>query len=172
MNVEKARVHYLSQKDKPIVRNKDVLCFNYNNCDFYILEEDKNESPYLLYKDEHGEYWMFYNCAVTYERFDKVINNSVDEYQKEDYIEYCNYITENVRLAFDNIRKYVLDKINNNSFFNLVELSYLADNHPDLYEDALNSREIYRTNQKAYEEKQHKEYMEELTKKLMIKINF
>ena len=59
MNVEKARVHYLSMNDNPIVRNKPVFCFTYNGYNLYILEEDKNESAYLLYKDEYGEYWNF-----------------------------------------------------------------------------------------------------------------
>ena len=83
MNVEKARVHYLSMNDNPIVRNKPVLCFDYKGYNLYILEEEKNESTYLLYKDEYGEYWNFYNYSITYDRFDQVINNKLDKYNPD-----------------------------------------------------------------------------------------
>ena len=164
MNTEKARVHYLSMNDKPTVRNKDVFCFNYNGYNLYILEEDKNESAYLLYKDEYGEYWMFYNYAITYDKFDQVINNKLDISNREGYIEYCDKVVQKVKTIYDNLREGIIEKIKNECFFNHVELQYLADYHPELCDAALKSRTTYREKQRKYREQREQEYKEEISK--------
>lgn len=166
MNIEKARVHYLSMSDNSIVRNKDVLCFNYKGYNLYILEEDKKESAYLLYKDSYGEYWMFYNCAINYERFDLVLNDKLDIYNREGYINYCDNVIQKVRPIYDNLKESIIEKIKNNCFFNYVELQYLSDRHPELYEDAMKSRETYREKQREYKQQKEKEYQEEKSKKI------
>ena len=166
MNVEKARVHYLSMNDNPIVRNKPVLCFDYKGYNLYILEEEKNASTYLLYKDEYGEYWNFYNYSITYDRFDQVINNKLDKYNKEGYIEYCDNIVQKIKPIYDNLRESIIERIKNESFFNYVELQYLADRQPELYSDALRSRTAYREKLRKYREQRDQEYKEEISNKI------
>lgn len=59
MNIEKARVHYLSMNDNPIVRNKPVFCFDYKGYNLYILEEEKMKVHICYIKMNLGNIGIF-----------------------------------------------------------------------------------------------------------------
>ncbi len=145
IETKEAKVHYLSSNDNPIVRNKKITVINYDNYDFYILDEDKSSNgANLLFKGEDGEYWMFYNQYISFNRFNSLINDICkNEYEKDDCLRYCNYIKEKVKPIFDNYLESINTRLNYSGFFNYIELAYIEKNHPDLYENAKKSREQY-----------------------------
>lgn len=153
---EKAKVHYLSN-NKIVVRNKDVLSMTYNDFNIHILDEDKLDYPELLYKDQNGEYWLFYYGAISFERFNSLIEGTVSGYDKDRCINYCDYILEKVKPMFKDIKSNMKNKIDNRKYFNLVELSYLENNYSDLYSEALKSREEFLLRKKEEKEKQEQE---------------
>ncbi len=153
---EKAKVHYLSN-NKIVVRNKDVLSMIYNDFNIHILDEDKFDYPELLYKDQNGEYWMFYYGAISFERFNSLIEGTVSGYDKDRCISYCNYIVEKVKPMYEDINASMKNKIDNRKYFNLIELSYLEKNCSDLYPEALKSREEFLLKKKEEKEKQEQE---------------
>jgi hypothetical protein len=162
MNIEKAKVHYISTGQNHIARNKDVITLNYKDFDIYILDEEKLNYPCLLYKDQVGEYWMFYYASIAFERFNSLLNNECNEYDKESYTNYCDYILEKVRPIHDNLTGFFKEKIDNSKYFNCIELAYLEKYYPELYSDAQKSREQFL---KTKEEQRLKEECEEKERK-------
>lgn len=143
MKTEKAKVHYISSGQNHIVRNKDVVTLNYKDFDICILDEEKQDYPCLLYKDQIGEYWMFYYVSVSFERFISLLNNECNDYDKYSYTNYCDFVIEKVKPIYDNLPKFFKEKIDNSKYFNCIELSYLEKYYPELYSDAKKSREQF-----------------------------
>lgn len=160
MQKEKAKVHYLSSGQNHIVRIKDVITLNYKDFSIYILDEEKTEFlSDLLYKDVNGEYWNFYNVSASFERFNTLINNECSDYEKKDYINYCNFIIEKIELVYKNFEGYVKEKIDNLNYFNIIELAYLEKYYSELYPLAQRSREQFlslRKQQRELEELQER----------------
>lgn len=144
MQKEKARVHYLSSGQNHIVRTKDVIILSYKKFNLYMLDEERMEySSSLLYKDSNGEYWNFYIASASFERFNTLINNECSDYEKKNYINYCNFIIEKIKYAYENYESYVKEKIGNSKYFNIIELAYLEKYYPELYPLAQKSREQF-----------------------------
>lgn len=157
MNVKKEIVHYLSLNQNHIARKKEVLSFKYKDYELNILNEDRNDAPYLLIKDQSGEYWMLYNFYISYDMFDRTINNEIDEYDKKRHIEYCDYQLNQIKSYYDNFIDNIKNKIVDNKYFNIIELEFLNKNYPELYPDALKSRERFLENKKQKEQQEQKE---------------
>lgn len=166
MNLEQSRVHYLSQSENPIVRNKLILTIPYKDYNFYILDEDKYDYPYLLYKDQVGEFWMFYNASISYDRLCELNNPKISEESKTDIINHFDYVVSNTRKVFDNYFKYAEDKAKHDGYFNKIELSHLEIYNPSLYRQALTSRENYL--QKKHEQSEKERMQKETEDKLKI----
>ena len=163
MITENGIVHYLSYNNNLIARKKDIIHFKYKDLDFYILDEDKNEyTSYVLYKDSNNEYWMFYNSSIAFERYNTLLNRELNEIEKEDYIRYCDFKYNEVKGYNDNMIEIFNEKIKLNKHFNIVELGYLEKNHPELYPEAVKSRETFL---KLQQEKRDKEREEENNRK-------
>ena len=163
MITENGIVHYLSYNNNLIARKKDIIHFKYKDLDFYILDEDKNEyTSYVLYKDSNNEYWMFYNSSIAFERYNTLLNRELNEIEKEDYIRYCDFKYNEVKGYNDNMIEIFNEKIKLNKHFNIVELGYLEKNYPELYPEAVKSRETFL---KLQQEKRDKEREEENNRK-------
>lgn len=146
MNVEKAVVHYLSTGSNPISREKEVLMLQYNNYNLYILNEDRNEyGAYVLYKDVKGEYWLFKGYTISPKRYIPLINGSIDEFDREDYTRYCDYMNEKIKAVYDDFPTFLKSKIENESYFSKMELSYIQLYIPELYQEAEKSKELFET---------------------------
>lgn len=157
MNIKKEIVHYLSTSQNHIARRKDVLSFKYKDYELHILNETKHDASYILIKDKNGEYWMFYNFYISYDMFDKTINNLVEDYDKKGNIVYCDYQLEQIKSYYDNFIDNIKIRINENKYFNIIELEFLNKNHPELYPDAVKSRENYLEDKRKKEEETQKE---------------
>lgn len=163
MNIEKAKVNYIGTNGNLVRRQKDVLHFKYKDLDFYILDEDKHEyGSNVLYKDADNEYWMFYNSYIAFERYNTLLNHSLEGKDKEDYIRYCDFKYNEVKGHFDNVINIFKERISQNKYFNVVELGYLEKNYPELYSDAIKSRETFL---KLQEERRCREQEEEVNRK-------
>lgn len=168
MNIEKGLVHYIGTNNNHVARKKDIIHIIYNNYDIYILDEDKNEySSGVLYRDSSGEFWMFCNLYIDYERFDKVINKQLTEYDRDDYIRYCDFKSNEVKSQFDNFLNIAKGRMSANKYFNIIELAYLEKDYPELYPEALKSREICL--KKRQEEREKDRQAEESRKKNIVK---
>jgi len=155
MQKEKAKVHYLSSRKNHIVRNKDVITLNYKGFSIYMLDEEKTQySSSLLYKDINGEYWNFYIASAPFEKFNTLINNECNDYEKEDYINYCNFIIEKIKFVYENFKEYVNERISNSKYFNIIELAYLENHYPELYPLARKSREQFLSLRKQKEDQE------------------
>ena len=157
MDVKKEIVHYISSSQNHISRKKEVLSFKYKDYDLYILNEDKSDAPYILTKDKNGEYWILYNFFINYRIYDRTINDEHEEFNKDRDIEYCNLTLEKIKNYYDNFIDNIKRRISENKYFNIVELEYLNKNYPELYPDAVRSREIFLELKKQKEEKEQKE---------------
>lgn len=157
MNVKKEIVHYLSKSQNHITRRKDVLSFKYKDYELHILKETKHDASYILIKDKNGEFWMFYNFYISYDMFDKTINNLVEDFDKKRHIVYCDYQLEQIKKYYDNFIDNIKNRINKNKYFNIIELEYLNKNHPELYPEAVKSREKYLEDKRTKEQEEQKE---------------
>ncbi len=160
MNVEKSVVHYLSTGNNPISREKEVLMLQYNNYNLYILNEDRNEyGAYVLYKDVKGECWLFKGYTISPNRYIPLINGSIDEFDREDYTRYCNYMNEKIKSVYDDFHSFLKTKIEKDSYFSKMELSYIQLYIPELYQEAEKSKESFesRKKEKELEEKRNEE---------------
>lgn len=157
MNVKKEIVHYLSTSQNHIARRKEVLSLKYKDYDLHILNETKNDASYILIKDKNGEYWMFYNFYISYDMFDKTINNLVEDYDKKRHIVYCDYQLEQIKSYYDNFVDNIKIRIKENGYFNIIELEFLNKNYPELYPEAVMSRENYLEDRRKKEEESQKE---------------
>ena len=154
---EKGVVH-LSCNNNLVARKKDIIHFKYKDLDFYILDEDKGEYvSNVLYKDSNNEYWMFYTSAISFERYNTFLNHELNEIEKEDYIRYCDFKYNEVKGYFDNMIEIFNERIKQNKYFNVVELGYLEKNYPELYQDAVKSRETFLKLQRERKDKEQEE---------------
>ena len=135
--VMKVNVHYISSNQTHIVRKKDVLSFRYKDYDLYILNEDKNDAPYILTKDQNGEYWILYNFFINYRIYERTINDEHKDFDKDRDIAYCDFTLEKIKKYYDNFIDNIKIRISENKYFNIVELEYLNNNHPELYSEAI-----------------------------------
>jgi len=157
MTVKKEIVHYISSNQTHIAKKKEILSFKYNDYDFYILNEDRDNAPYILIKDQFGEYWMLYNFYINYEIYDRTINNEYEELSKDRHIEYCNFQLKRIKDYYDNFIDNTKNRILENKYFNIVELEFLNKNYPELYSEAVKSREVYLENKKQKELEEQRE---------------
>jgi len=155
--VMKVNVHYISSNQTHIVRKKDVLSFRYKDYDLYILNEDKNDAPYILTKDQNGEYWILYNFFINYRIYERTINDEHKDFDKDRDIAYCDFTLEKIKKYYDNFIDNIKIRISENKYFNIVELEYLNNNHPELYSEAIKSREKFLELKRQKEESEQKE---------------
>lgn len=152
MNVEKSVVHYLSTGGNPISREKEVLTLQYNNYNIYILNEYKYDyGAYVLYKDVKGEYWLFKGYSISPSRYISLINDSIDEFDKDDYTRYCDYMNEKIKTIYDDFHTFLKSKVEKESYFSKMELSYIELYIPELYQAAEKSKEAFESKKREKE---------------------
>ena len=157
MDVKRETVHYISSKQTHVARKKDVLSFRYKDYEFYVLNEDKSDAPYILTKDQNGEYWILYNFFINYRIYERTINDEHKDFNKDRDIAYCDFTLEKIKNYYDNFIDNIKIRISENKYFNIVELEYLSKNYPEFYLNAIKSREKFLELKRQKEESEQKE---------------
>ena len=144
------------KNNKLVNERKYVSTLKYKDLEINFLGNGKNENIIdYAFKDKNNVYWSLSIIHIDIKSFEKVVSKDGSEMDEN----YCEIIYKNV-IEF-NIEKYFKDKIKNNIYFNKCELMYIMSFYPELYEDALKSRnKIIERNEKRYEaeEKERQEY--------------
>ena len=167
MDVKRETVHYISSKQTHVARKKDVLSFRYKDYEFYVLNEDKSDAPYILTKDQNGEYWILYNFFINYRIYERTINDEHKDFNKDRDIAYCDFTLEKIKNYYDNFIDNIKIRISENKYFNIVELEYLSKNYTEFYLNAIKSRENFLELNRQKEESEQKEREE--TRKNIVK---
>lgn len=145
--------------------NKVVSKINYNGTEIAVLKQERDicEQEYL-FKDQNNEYWKMGIAGID---FKEVINATIDN-KFPDSKRYCDKIVK--ILSNINLEEFFERKIERGRYFNKCELAYISKYHPNLYENAKNSRiKVVLENERKRQELKQKQKQEE--KRIVKEVN-
>ena len=117
--------------------NKIVSKIEYNGIEIPVLKTEMNcYSQDFLFKDENNEYWSMNIIGIRFKEFMKVNENDIAPLSETK--QYCNRVHR--FMSGFNLKEYFSEKIKQEQYFNMCELKYISKYYPELYDDALKSR--------------------------------